>query len=196
MIVYLSQLYTFNDEVYTRLFQLTLQKRFMVWPELGDDSSSDDFKVRTLLVLRTLVRSDAITASLSSNKPAVTQIFELFERIGREQAHLPECEQLVQLTRIVLHLAQNPHTLPLFAEVNQRGNANAEMLLFLLKTKNYHVLLSSLRALLEIARSDDTVGVLSQLLQEQSLYDLLEIIKEYRTTPSPKIYFPPLLSLL
>ncbi len=182
-----SELYTFNDDVYSLLFQLTLQKRFMVWNELGDDAASVDCKVRTLLILRTLMRSGAITASLASNKPAVTQIFELFERIGREQTHLPECEQLVHLTRIVLHLAQNPHTLPIFVEFNQRGNANAEMLLFLLKTKNYHVLLSSLRALLEIAQSDDTVGVLSRLLQEQSLHALLEIIKECGFTPLPNI---------
>jgi hypothetical protein len=171
-------LYTFNDELYSRLFHLTLQKRFMVWPELGDDAASDNFKVRTLQILRTLMRSEAITASLASNKSYLTQIFELFERIGREQAHLPECEQLVHLTRIVLHLAQNTVTLPIFAEFNQRGSANVEMLLFLLKTKNYHVLLSSLRALLEIAQCDDTVGVLSRLLQEQSLHHLLEIIKE------------------
>ena len=178
MIESLSQLYTFNDDLYAHLFQLTLDKRFMVWREIGDDAASDYFKVRTLQILRTLMRSDAITASLASDKASLGQIFELFERIGREQAHLPECEQLVHLTRIVLHLAQNPHTLPVFAEFNQRGSANVEMLLFLLKTKNYHVLLSSLRALLEIAQSDDTVAVLSRLLQEQSLHHLLEIIQE------------------
>jgi hypothetical protein len=170
-------MYTFEGDTYTRLFQLTLQKRFMVWSALSEDA--DNFKVRTLQILRTLMRSDAITASLVSDKASLKQIFELFERIGREQAHLPECEQLVHLTRIVLHLAQNSRTLPIFAEFNQRGNANVEMLLFLLKTKNYHVLLSSLRALLEIAQSDDTVGVLSRLLQEQSLHHLLEIIKEF-----------------
>ena len=52
------------------------------------------------------------------------------------------------------------------------------MLLFLLKTKNYHVLLSALRALLEIAQSDATAAVLSRLLQEQSLHHLLENIQE------------------
>ena len=64
------------------------------------------------------------------------------------------------------------------SEFNQRGSAYVEMLLFLLKTKNYHVLLSALRALLEIAQSDATAAVLSRLLQEQSLHHLLENIQE------------------
>ncbi len=116
-------------------------------------------------------------------------IFVTNERIKRKSHHTLEkqsssriacaqCEQLVNLSRIVLRLAQNPHTRPTFAEFNQCGNANVEMLLFLLTTKNYHVLQSSLRALLELAQSDDTVGVLSRHLQEHSLHHLLEIIQE------------------
>ena len=178
LILCLSQLYAFNDDIYQQLFQLTLQKRLMAWPMLGDDAASGNFKLRSLMILRTLMRSDAITASLATSKPSLVLIFELFERIGREQAHLPECEQLVNISRIVLRLAQNPHTLPTFAESNQCGNTNVETLLFLLTTKNYHVLQSSLRALLELAQSDDTVGVLSRHLQEHSLHHLLEIIQE------------------
>lgn len=164
---------------YQRLFQLTLVKRLMVWPALGDDAASDNFKLRSLIILRTLMRSDAITASLATSKSSLTLIFELFERTAREQAHLPECEQLVNLTRIVLRLAQNAHTLPVFAELSQAGHPNVEMLLFLLTTKNYHVLQSCLRALLQLAQCDHTVALLSRHLQEQSLHHILDIIKEF-----------------
>ena len=77
----LSQLYTFNDDLYAHLFQLTLDKRFSAWREIGDDSASDNYKVRTLQILRTLMRSDAITASLAGDKASLGQIFELFDRI-------------------------------------------------------------------------------------------------------------------
>jgi hypothetical protein len=178
---------------YQHLFQLTLVKRIMLWPTLPDDAASDNFKLRSLIILRTLMRSDAITASLATSKPSLALIFELFERTAREQAHLPECEQLVNLTRIVLRLAQNAQTLPVFAELSHAGHPNVEMLLFLLTTKNYHVLQSCLRALLQLAQSDDTVALLSRHLQEQSLHHILDIIKEcYNPPPPPPHPLPPL----
>lgn len=176
---------------YQHLFQLTLVKRIMLWPTLPDDAASDNFKLRSLIILRTLMRSDAITASLATSKPSLALIFELFERTAREQAHLPECEQLVNLTRIVLRLAQNAQTLPVFAELSHAGHPNVEMLLFLLTTKNYHVLQSCLRALLQLAQSDDTVALLSRHLQEQSLHHILDIIKECYNPPPPPSPSPP-----